>query len=94
MVNHILTFMPMYFMMDILVIEVIKKLMDIDSVNKIIWNLETKPTLYSLLFVQKTNVSITPSSIMILCYNREGPTMSLLLCLEHYSIYDSRRHAQ
>jgi hypothetical protein len=47
-VNHILTFIPLNSMIDILVIKVIQKPMDINYPNKIIWNLGTNPSLYSL----------------------------------------------
>jgi hypothetical protein len=80
---------------EIFVIEVIKKLMDIDPLNRIIWILGTNPSLCSLLLAQRSSLNGQPlPRMIILCYNTEGLTMSLLLCFEHYFIHDSRRHDQ
>jgi hypothetical protein len=59
-VNHILTFISLNSPMEIFAIEVIKKLMDIDPPNRIIWNLGTNPSLCSLLLAQRSSLNPSP----------------------------------
>lgn len=60
-VNHILKFILVHSLMDIFVVEVIKKPMDIDSPNRIISNLGTNPSLYCLSLAQIIFCRLNPS---------------------------------